>query len=130
MFAFCYIIAIESTTIIMDQENQLQQTPTLCRNGCGFYSNASTEGLCSVCYKDTVKKKQQPPNNMPASLAPTPGTMASLCIDEASGAAAAGASGAAQSSSSTSPFSSSASVETGSPTVIVPSNNDKVKQQN
>ena len=44
------------------------------RNGCGFYSNAGNEGLCSVCYKDLVKKKQAPPTNMPASLAPTPGT--------------------------------------------------------
>lgn len=46
----------------------------LSRNGCGFYSTAGNEGLCSVCFKDLVKKKQAPPTNMPASLAPTPGT--------------------------------------------------------
>ena len=46
----------------MDQEsNQMEQHPVQCRNGCGFYSNAGTEGLCSVCYKDMIKKRQQPP---------------------------------------------------------------------
>ena len=48
--------------------NVQQNHPTLCRNGCGFYSNAGNEGLCSVCYKEVVKKKQAPPTNMPASL--------------------------------------------------------------
>jgi len=97
----------------MDQEsNQMEQGPVQCRNGCGFYAGAGTDGLCSVCYKDMIKKKQQPPQGMPASLAPSeprstsgPAAMASLSIDEA-----------------TSPkTSSSASVETASPTVIVPS---------
>jgi len=64
--------------------NVQQNHPTLCRNGCGFYSTAGNEGLCSVCYKDLVKKKQAPPTNMPASLAPTPGSMASLSIEEGS----------------------------------------------
>jgi len=72
--------------------NVQQNHPTLCRNGCGFYSTAGNEGLCSVCYKDLVKKKQAPPTNMPASLAPTPGSMASLSIEEGSNPpAAAGA---------------------------------------
>lgn len=62
--------------------NVQQNHPTLCRNGCGFYSNAGNEGLCSVCYKDIVKKKQAPPTNMPHSLGPAPGSMASLSIDE------------------------------------------------
>ena len=105
----------------MDQEsNQMEQHPVQCRNGCGFYSNAGTEGLCSVCYKDMIKKKQQPPSGMPASLTPAPGAMASLSIDESSssssGAAAAGA-------SNTSP-----ALETASPTVILPSQSEKVGQ--
>ena len=45
-----------------------QNHPILCKNGCGFYSNTASEGLCSLCYKDIVKKKQAPPTNMPASL--------------------------------------------------------------
>jgi len=84
----------------------MEQAPVQCRNGCGFYSNAGTDGLCSVCYKDMIKKKQQPPTGMPASLAPAPGAMASLSIDE---------------SSSPVKSSSSMNVETASPTVIVPS---------
>merc|ERR1711963_1307758 len=95
----------------MDQEsNQMEQHPVLCRNGCGFYSNNGTEGLCSVCYKDAIKKKQQPPTGMPASLAPAPGTMASLSIDESSVA----------SSEASSPAKNS-SVDTALPTVILPS---------
>lgn len=94
----------------MDQEsNQMEQHPVLCRNGCGFYSNNGTDGLCSVCYKDMIKKKQQPPTNMPATLAPTPGAMASLSIDESS------------SSSSPAKTSNSSSVDTALPTVILPS---------
>jgi len=71
--------------------NVQQNHPTLCKNGCGFYSNAGNEGLCSVCYKDVVKKKQGPPTHMPSSFSPAPNTMASLSIDEA--AAKAGACG-------------------------------------
>ena len=100
----------------MDQEsNQMEQHPVLCRNGCGFYSNNGTDGLCSVCYKDMIKKKQQPPTNMPASLVPNPapGTMASLSIDESS-------------SEASSPAKNS-SVDTALPTVILPSSQtDKV----
>lgn len=97
----------------MDQEsNQMEQGPVQCRNGCGFYAGSGTDGLCSVCYKDMIKKKQQPPQGMPASLAPSeprstsgPATMASLSIDE----------------TSSPKTSSTAAVETASPTVIVPS---------
>jgi len=103
----------------MDQDsNQMEQGPVQCRNGCGFYAGAGTDGLCSVCYKDMIKKKQQPPQGMPASLAPSEPRqpapqaqsampMASLSIDETS--------------TSPSVKSSASSVETASPTVIVPS---------
>jgi hypothetical protein len=95
----------------MDQEsNQMEQHPVLCRNGCGFYSNNGTEGLCSVCYKDAIKKKQQPPTGMPASLAPAHGTMASLSIDESS----------VTSSEASSPA-KNRSVDTALPTVNLPS---------
>jgi len=66
--------------------NVQQNHPTLCKNGCGFYSNAGNEGLCSVCYKDVVKKKQAPPTNMPASFSPAPNSMASLSIEEGASA--------------------------------------------
>ena len=34
---------------------------TLCRNGCGFYGSSAFDGMCSKCYKDTLKRSQQPP---------------------------------------------------------------------
>jgi len=82
----------------------MEQHPVLCRNGCGFYSNNGTDGLCSVCYKDMIKKKQQPPTGMPATLAPTgsAANMASLSIEESSPA-------------------KTTSVDTAQPTVILPS---------
>jgi len=32
--------------------------PTLCRNGCGFFSGVDSKGLCSVCFKEFVKKEE------------------------------------------------------------------------
>ena len=119
-------------SIIMDDSNQMEQAggPVQCRNGCGFYSNAGTDGLCSVCYKDCIKKKQQPPTNMPASLAPSsmapsssanPSQMASLSIGET--AMATTITSSVPSSSPTLNINKSGpiSVETASPTVILPS---------
>lgn len=56
------------------ESNQLEAGPILCRMGCGFFGSPNTDGLCSKCYKDALKKKQQPPSNVTsptASVAPT-----------------------------------------------------------
>ncbi|XP_039750712.1 AN1-type zinc finger protein 6 isoform X2 [Pararge aegeria] len=59
-------------------ERESNPMEALCRSGCGFYGNPSTDGLCSVCFKEALKKKQQPPATTPSPVsssfvaAPTP----------------------------------------------------------
>jgi len=43
----------------------------LCKNGCGFYGNHSFDGMCSKCYKDHLKRQQQP---SPSTGRTSPGT--------------------------------------------------------
>jgi len=128
----------------MDQDsNQMEQSagPVQCRNGCGFYSNSGTEGLCSVCFKECIKKKQQAPTNMPASLAPSsmtqsghvtsasPSQMASLSIGESSMANAIASSLTSSSPTTNINKSGPISVETASPTVILPSSSSTLQTE-
>lgn len=55
----------------MDSSAQ-QGFPTLCSNGCGFFSSVDSKGLCSVCYKDIQKKDA--PNSQTSEESPSTST--------------------------------------------------------
>lgn len=51
----------------MEQSGNETDMPStqLCRNGCGFYGTQGFDGMCSKCYKDAVKRRQQNPSPTP-----------------------------------------------------------------
>jgi len=78
--------------------NAQQGYPSLCKNGCGFFSSVDSKGFCSVCYKDFLKKEQSS-TEATEEVAATTASLSNLNVSvEESEAASSPAAAAAESS--------------------------------
>jgi hypothetical protein len=52
----------------MDQNgsnSNLAHNQQLCKSNCGFYGNPGFDGMCSKCYKESIKRRNQNPSPTP-----------------------------------------------------------------
>ena len=56
--------------------------PTLCKNGCGFFSGIDSKGFCSVCYKKYLKKEAADKTENGDSDDTTSAVLAQLSLEE------------------------------------------------
>jgi len=66
-----------------DSGNSQPLFPSLCKNGCGFFSGIDSKGFCSVCYKKYLKKEAAENSEAGEADDTTSAVLAQLSLDEA-----------------------------------------------
>ena len=65
-----------------DSGNSQPLFPSLCKNGCGFFSGIDSKGFCSVCYKKYLKKEAAENSEAGEADDTTTAVLAQLSLEE------------------------------------------------